>query len=102
MRLIPEDNYSMTMGIVKEKISYREFLVKDMFSDNVFTMTLYGKEAMVYTSLLNKSDEIHIVYSDLFPGECKMITMTTLKHKGDNRLSKMHREVEKHVRNFRK
>ncbi|MEL7121342.1 MAG: hypothetical protein AAFO07_17985 [Bacteroidota bacterium] len=81
-------------AIIKEKISIYEYLVEDLFNQELLTMRLSGKQVMNYTQLeLGKE-----IYLNPIPHESevyRLITTTDMKMDDTNTLYTQKIELDK-------
>lgn len=69
-------------GIVKEAINRFEYLVEDVFDDEIIRMTLPGKMVMNYLRL-STGEEVYVMVSPVEPNKGQLATMTTFKMDND-------------------
>jgi NADH:ubiquinone oxidoreductase subunit F (NADH-binding) len=69
---------TLTKGIILQKNSLREYLVKDIFSQKEIVVNLTGQETMLYS--YEKEDIVYVAESEQSPGKGKLMTPTGLKY----------------------
>ena len=77
-----KQSLQLRKGIIKEAISKFEYLVEDVFNEEIINMTLFGKMKMVYPSL-NIGDEVYVIVSPFELQRGRMANTTTFKMDND-------------------
>jgi len=69
---------TLTKGIVLQKKTNGQYLVKEIFSQKEIMVSLTGKERLLYS--YEKEDIIYVAKSEQSPGKGKLMTPTGLKY----------------------
>ena len=73
-----KQSLQLRKGIIREAVSKFEYLVEDVFDEEIINMTLSGKMKLVYPSL-NIGDEVYVIVSPFEPQRGRMANTTTFK-----------------------
>ncbi len=93
-----KQSLQLRKGIIKEAINKFEYLVEDVFDEEIINMTLSGKMKVVYPSL-NIGDEVYVVISPFEPQRGRMANITTFKM--DNELFGQKLELDKKYKDIK-
>ena len=82
-------------GIVKEQVTNSEYLVEDVFNEEIIRMQISGKMRMNYL-ILNVGDEVYVTVSTIEPNKGRLTTGTDFKEHKE--LSELKFELDKKLR----